>query len=86
MLGLNRHITPSKVPSFKQQKIAFYKAPLKQPPLAFTLEAIPEEEDDGAKELLIDALIGKACRDDDILEELITIQVVFDSVQRLLLH
>ena len=86
MLRLDRHITPSKVPSFKQQKIAFYKAPLKQPPLAFTLEAIPEEEDDGAKELLIDALIGKACRDDDILEELITIQVVFDSVQRLLLH
>jgi len=36
--------------------------------------------DDGAKELLIDALIGKACGDDDILEELITIQEVFDSV------
>ena len=73
MLGLNRHITPFKVPSFKQQKIAFRKAPLKQPPFALILEVVLEEEDNGAKELLIDALIGKACGDDDILEELITI-------------
>ena len=86
MLGLDRHITPSKVPSFKQQKIAFRKAPLEQPPPALTLEAVPEEEDDGAEELLIDALIGEACGDDDILEEPMTIQAVFDSVQRLLSH
>ena len=86
MLGLNRHITPFKVPSFKQQKIAFRKAPLKQPPFALILEVVLEEEDNGAKELLIDALIGKACGDDDILEEPITIQAVFNSVQRLLSH
>jgi hypothetical protein len=81
MLGLDRHITPSKVPSFKQQKIAFRKAPLEQPPPALILEAVLEEgEDDGAKELLMDALISEACGDDDILEEPMTIQAVFDSV------
>jgi hypothetical protein len=41
-------------------------------------------EDNRAKELLIDSLIGKACRDEDILKELITVQEVFNSVQTLL--
>jgi hypothetical protein len=30
-------------------------------------------EDNRAEELLIDSLIGKACRDKDILKELITV-------------
>jgi hypothetical protein len=63
--------------------LAFHKAPIKQP-LALAPELPEPKEDDGAKELLIDALIGKACRDDDILKELMTIQEVFNSVQRLL--
>jgi hypothetical protein len=42
--------------------------------------------DNRAKELLIDALIGEAYGDNNILEELMTIQEVFKSVQRLLLH
>jgi hypothetical protein len=49
-------------------------------------EVLEEKEDDGAEELLMDALIGEACGDDDILEELMIIQEVFDSVQRLLLY
>jgi hypothetical protein len=30
-------------------------------------------EDNRAEELLMDSLIGKACRDEDILEELMTV-------------
>jgi hypothetical protein len=41
-------------------------------------------EDNGAEELLMDSLIGEACRDEDILEELMTVQEVFNSVQTLL--
>jgi hypothetical protein len=39
-----------------------------------------EKEDNGAEELLIDSLIGEACRDKDILEELIIVQEVFNSI------
>jgi hypothetical protein len=84
MLGLDRHITTSKVPSFKQQKIAFRKPPLKQqlPALALEVpeEVLEEKEDNGAEELLMDSLIGEACGDKDILEELMTVQEVFNSV------
>ena len=89
MLGLDRHITASKVPSFKQQKIAFRKPPLEQQLTALRPE-VPEEEvleekeDDGAEELLMDSLIGESCGDGDILEGPMTVQEVFDSVQRLL--
>jgi hypothetical protein len=89
MLRLDRHITASKVPSFKQQKISFRKPPLEQQLPALGLE-VPEEEvleekeDDGAEELLMDSLIGESCGDGDILEESMTVQEVFDSVQRLL--
>jgi len=37
-------------------------------------------EDNSAKELVLDALIGEAYRDDNILEELMSIRQVFDSV------
>jgi hypothetical protein len=37
-------------------------------------------KDDGAKELLMDSLISEACRDKDILEELIIVQEVFKSI------
>jgi hypothetical protein len=49
-------------------------------PKATILELIPalllipkSSEDDSVKELLLDALISEACRDDNILEEPITI-------------
>jgi hypothetical protein len=89
MLGLDRHITASKVPSFKQQKIAFRKPPLEQQlpalrPEVPEEEMLEEKEDDGAEELLMDSLIGESCADGDILEEPMTVQEVFDSVQRLL--
>jgi hypothetical protein len=45
---------------------------------------LEEKEDDGAEELLMDSLIGESCADGDILEEPMTVQEVFDSVQRLL--
>jgi len=35
---------------------------------------LKSSEDNGAKELVLDALIGKACKDDNILEELILIR------------
>ena len=44
-----------------------------------------EKEDDGAEELLMDSLIGEACGDEDILEELMTVQEVFDSVQEIII-
>jgi hypothetical protein len=47
-------------------------------------EVLAEKEDDGAKELLMDFLINKACKDKNILKELIIIQKVFNSMQRLL--
>jgi hypothetical protein len=81
-MGLDQHITPSKVPSFKQQKIAFHKRSPEPPLPLYALEVL----DNRAEELLMDALIGEAYGDNDILEELMTIQEVFDSVQRLLSH
>jgi len=35
---------------------------------------LESSEDNGAKELLLDALISKACKDDNILEELMLIR------------
>lgn len=43
-----------------------------------------EGEDDGAEEILLDALIGEACGDDEALEERMTFKEVFDDVTRLL--
>jgi len=62
-MGLDQHITPSKVPSFKQQKIAFYKRSPEPPLPLYALEVL----DDRAEELLMDALIGETYRDDDVL-------------------
>ena len=41
-------------------------------------------EDNSAKELVLDALIGKACKDDNILKEPMSIRQVFNSIQGLL--
>ena len=60
---------------------------LKQSSLSFTLiPKLLEREglDDGSEELLMDALIGETCGDDDALQERMTYQEVFDSVQDLL--
>jgi hypothetical protein len=73
-LGVDRHITPTKVPTFTQPKLLAFT----QPKLPFYLVPasypepllLPKErEDNGATELLLDALIGEACRDNDILEK-----------------
>lgn len=80
-LGLDQHITASTVPSFQQQTLAFYKAPPAQQPAQ---EQPKEKEDDGAEELLLDALIGDACGDNDALDQSMTVQQVFDQVQSLL--
>jgi hypothetical protein len=45
-----------------------------------------EREDNRAEELLLDSLIGEAYRDKDILEELMTVQEVLDSIQKLLAY
>ncbi len=43
-----------------------------------------EEADNGVEELLLDALLGESCGDEDILQEPMTIQEVLNSVQGLL--
>ena len=43
-----------------------------------------DQEDNRLEELLIDALIGEACGDTEILEEPMTLQDTFDRVQSLL--
>jgi hypothetical protein len=40
---------------------------------ALALVIASTDKEDGSKELLIDKLIGKAYKDNDILEELITV-------------
>jgi hypothetical protein len=87
-LGVDRHITLTKNPSFTQKKLAFYQPSVDKQPAALKEQPdtfVPKEkEDDGAEELLLDALIGEACGDDDILKEPMTIQEVFDRIQSLL--
>ena len=77
-------INPAILLAFKQTLLPWASPLIRQrePALAPTLA--PEEVDDSAEELLLDALIGEACGDNNIIEELITIQQVFDSVQGLL--
>ena len=81
-LGVDRHITPTKALSFHQTKLAFHQSPILIPvpipvpaPVLAPILALPiinNQDDDGSKELLIDALIGKACRDSDLLDILLT--------------
>ena len=41
---------------------------------------LESSEDNSAKELLLDALISEAYKDNNILEELILIRQVFDNI------
>ena len=78
--------SPLNVLVFKQNKLPFY-ALLWAPPLAIERPPVtPQMEDNRAKELLWDTLLGESCGDDDVLVEPMTVQEVFNSVQRLLSH
>jgi hypothetical protein len=57
---VDRHITPTKVPSFNQSKLHFHNAMLIQQSPALALVIASTDKEDGSKELLIDKLIGKA--------------------------
>jgi len=64
-----------------KQTLLLWASPLirqREPALAPTLA--PEEVNNSTEELLLDALIGKAYRDNNIIEEPMTIQQVFNSV------
>jgi hypothetical protein len=56
-LGVDRHITPTKVSTFTQPKLPFYLVPASYPEPLLLLK---EREDNGAAELLLDALISEA--------------------------
>jgi hypothetical protein len=66
-LSLNRHITPTIIPLFKQNKLLFLVipraplSPLLPPPVPI------EEVDNKVKELLLDALLRESYRDKDVL-------------------
>ena len=83
-LSLDRHITPTTIPLFKQNKLPFLimpralPSPLTPPPTPI------EEADNRVEELLLDALLRESCGDKDILQEPMTIQEVLNSVQGLL--
>jgi hypothetical protein len=93
-LGVDRHITPTKALSFHQTKLAFHQSPILIPvpipvpaPVLAPILALPiinDQDDDGSEELLMDALIGEACGDSDLLDIPLTDQEVFDYVERLL--
>ena len=83
-LSLDRHITPTTIPLFKQNKLPFLIMPRAPPSPLVPPPAPIEEADNGVEELLLDALLGESCGDEDILQEPMTIQEVLNSVQGLL--
>jgi hypothetical protein len=74
--------TPQIIAPKRQQTLNFQPSSSIQPRMSKTRET----EDDGAEELILDALIGETCGDDDVLQERMTYQEVFDSVQGHLLN
>ena len=66
-------INPAILLAFKQTLLPWASPLIRQREPAPAPTPAPEEVDDGAEELLLDALIGEACRGNDIIEELITI-------------
>ena len=79
---IGKLINPATLLTLKQSRLLFLKlleARIPEPIPALLL--MPKSsEDNSAKELLLDALIGEACKDDNILEELISIRQVFNSI------
>jgi hypothetical protein len=75
--------TPIIVPSFKQKKLQFdiIRGPIDIPrDVQLREEQRLEDKDDGTNELLLDALIGTACGDDEALDVRMTYQEVLDDV------
>jgi hypothetical protein len=66
-------INPAILLVFKQTILLWVSPLIKQQELALALTLVPEEVDNSAKELLLDALIGKACKGNNIIKEPITI-------------
>jgi hypothetical protein len=75
--------TPIIVPSFKQKRLQFdiIRGPIDIPrDVQLREEQRLEDEDDGANELLLDALIGDAYGDNEALDVRMTYQEVLDDV------
>ena len=83
---IRKLINPATLLTLKQSRLLFLKlleARIPEPIPALLL--MPESsKDNSAEELLLDALIGKAYRDNNILKEPMSIRQVFNSVQGLL--
>ena len=79
---IRKLINPATLLTLKQSRLLFLKLLEARIPelIPALLLMLKSSEDNGAKELVLDALIGKACKDDNILEELMSIRQVFDSV------
>jgi hypothetical protein len=81
---IGKLMTPATLPTYKQKRLPFVQLPeikIREPTPPLAPEA---SEDDGAKELLLDELIGEVSRDDDWLDEPMLVQEVFNKVQSLL--
>jgi hypothetical protein len=65
----------------KQTSLSFLLTSPPLPPLPSLIRLAKETVDNRAKELLINALINETCRDDNVLQELMTYKEVFKSVQ-----
>jgi hypothetical protein len=66
-------INPAILLVFKQTILLWVNPLIKQQELAPALTLVPEEVNNSAKELLLDALIGKAYKGNNIIKEPITI-------------
>ena len=81
--------TPIIVPSFKQKKLQFgiIEGLIDIPrDMQLRKEQRLEDEDNRTNELLMDALIGDACGDDEALDVRMTYQEVLDDVDKKLAY
>jgi hypothetical protein len=76
---LEKIISPVTLLTYKQSQIPFVRIPRKSPPPP-VVEPTIAQVDNGSEELLLDALIGEVCGDDDAMEQPMNIQEVFASV------
>jgi len=79
---IGKLINPATLLILKQSRLLFLKLlEVRIPELILALLLmLKSSKDNSAKELLLDALISEACGDNNILEELILIRQVFNSV------
>jgi hypothetical protein len=66
-------INPAILLAFKQTLLLWASPLIRQREPALALMLAPKEVDNSIEKLLLNALISKACRDNDIIKELITI-------------